>query len=75
VRNILPHVDPLQRIAVLLGVDTSKMLLVSDTDVGLRAGRAAEMATAGMLDGIPLPDELHEADILLVHPADLSRYL
>ena len=41
VRNILPHIDPLQRTAVLLGVSTRNMLLVSDTDVGLRAGCAA----------------------------------
>jgi predicted PurR-regulated permease PerM/beta-phosphoglucomutase-like phosphatase (HAD superfamily) len=75
VRNILPHVDPLQRIAVLLGVSTSNMLLVSDTDVGLRAGRAAEMATAGVLNGIPLPDDLRDADILLLQTGDLSRYL
>ena len=75
VRNILPHIDPLQRTAVLLGVSTRNMLLVSDTDVGLRAGRAAEMATAGVLNGIPLPDDLRDADILLLQTGDLSRDL
>jgi len=75
VRNILPHADPLHRAAVLLGVSTSNMLLVSDTDVGLRAGRAAEMATAGVLNGLPLPDDLRDADILLQKTSDLSRYL
>lgn len=75
VRNILPHIDPLQRTAVLLGINTSNMLLVSDTEVGLRAGRAAEMATAGVLSGIPLPDDLRDADVLLLQTSDLGRYL
>lgn len=75
VRNILPHIDPLQRTAVLLGISTSNMLLVSDTEVGLRAGRAAEMATAGVLNGIPLPDDLRDADVLLLQTSDLARYL
>lgn len=75
VRNTLPHVDPLTRIASLLGVQPSQMLVVSDTDANLRAARAAEMATAGVLNGLSLADAFVDADIVVGSAAQLVDYL
>jgi beta-phosphoglucomutase-like phosphatase (HAD superfamily) len=75
VRNTLPHVEPLMRVANAFGLEAGQLLVVSDTDVGLRAGRAAGMATSGVLGGIPLPDDLREADIVVQDVSHLGEYL
>ena len=75
VKNILPHVEPLARAATKLGLHANQILVVSDTDVGLRAARAAEMATAGVTIGLALPENVRDADIVLPRMGELAAYL
>jgi predicted PurR-regulated permease PerM/phosphoglycolate phosphatase-like HAD superfamily hydrolase len=74
-KNIQPSVDPLQKLATLLRVAPEHMLIVSDTDVGLRSARAAEMATAGVTSGLALADNFVDADIVVATVPDLEEYL
>ncbi len=75
VKNILPQVDPLLKGVALLGVRPDQVLVVSDSDVGLRAARAAEMATAGVHTGLALPDNVRDADLVVADAALLAAYL
>ncbi len=75
VKNILPQVDPLLKGVALLGVRPDQALVVSDSDVGLRAARAAEMATAGVNTGLALPENVSDADIVVADAALLAAYL
>jgi beta-phosphoglucomutase-like phosphatase (HAD superfamily) len=75
VKNILPQVDPLLKGVALLGVQPDQVLVVSDSDVGLRAARAAEMATAGVNTGLALPENVRDADLVVADAALLAAYL
>lgn len=75
VRNILPHADALMKVAQEFNLAPNQILIVSDTDVGLRAGRAAEMATAGVTCGLGTPETLRDADLLLAGPQELANWL
>lgn len=75
VRNLLPHNEGLLKAANQLELQASALLVVSDTDVNLRSGRAIQMATAGILSGLGHRRDLEEADILLERPADLCEWL
>jgi phosphoglycolate phosphatase-like HAD superfamily hydrolase len=74
-RNIQPSIDPLQKIAAVLQVAPEHMLIVSDTDVGLRSARAAEMATAGVTTGLAFADNFVDADIVIASVPALGEYL
>jgi len=74
-KNIQPSVDPLQKIATLLRVAPEHMLIVSDTDVGLRSARAAEMATAGVTSGLAFADNFVDADVVVDSVLELEEYL
>ena len=75
VRNLLPHSEGLLLAAEQLNLQPSSLLIVSDTDVNLRSGRAAEMATAGILGGLGQEHNLNNADILLPSLQELRNYL
>lgn len=75
VKNILPQVDPLLKCVALLGIRPDQALVVSDSDVGLRAARAAEMTTAGVNTGMALPENVRDADVVVADAALLSAYL
>jgi HAD superfamily hydrolase (TIGR01509 family) len=75
VHNILPHVDPLLKVTQLFGVQPNQVLVVSDSDVGLRSARAAEMATAGVTTGLALPENVRDADLVVGDAAVLAAYL
>ncbi len=75
VRNILPQIDPLLKCITLLGIQPSQALVVSDSDAGLRAARAAEMATAGVNTGMALPDNVRDADLVVANATLLAAYL
>jgi phosphoglycolate phosphatase-like HAD superfamily hydrolase len=49
--------------------------MVSDTDVNLRAARAMEMATAGVLTGLGVAEEMREADLVLTSVTELTDWL
>ena len=75
VKNIQPSVDPLQRMATLLHIVPEKMLIVSDTDAGLRSARAAGLATAGVTSGLAFPDNFVDADVVIAGVPELAEYL
>jgi phosphoglycolate phosphatase-like HAD superfamily hydrolase len=74
-RNPLPHSDGLAAIAQKLALNANQILMVSDTDVNLRAARAMEMATAGVLSGLGQAEDMREADLVLTNPSELAEWL
>lgn len=74
-RSFLPHSEGLTTIADRLNLQPAQLLIVSDTDANLRAARAMEMATAGVLTGVGRAEEMHEADLVLVSVAELEQWL
>lgn len=75
VRNLLPHSDALVSAASQLMLEPSQILMVSDTDSNLRAARAAEMATVGVLCGLGEEKDLLESDLVLTTTAELVDWL
>lgn len=75
VRNLLPHSEGLRAAADVLALEPNVVLVVSDTDVNLRSGRAADMATAGALWGLGRRTDLSDADLLLEYPTELCEWL
>jgi HAD superfamily hydrolase (TIGR01549 family) len=76
-RRLKPHPEPVLLAAKELGVDVSRCLMVGDTAVDIRAGRAAGAWTAGVLCGFGREWELAKAGAHLILPstADLHTIL
>ena len=72
-----PDPAPLRWAARCLNVPPEACLMVGDTTVDIRAGRAAGAQTAGVLCGFGEEDELRRAgaDLILPSTADLPNYL
>ncbi|MCC6167358.1 MAG: AI-2E family transporter [Caldilineaceae bacterium] len=75
VRNLLPHSDALVNATARLLLEPHQVLMVSDTDSNLRAARAAEMATVGVLCGLGEEHDLLESDLVLAGSAELVDWL
>ncbi|MFN8495135.1 MAG: AI-2E family transporter [Caldilineaceae bacterium] len=75
VRHLLPHSESLLIMVNRLKLEPNQMLMVSDTDTNLRASRAMEMATAGVLWGLGREQDMREADLVLAHVTELLDYL
>jgi predicted PurR-regulated permease PerM/phosphoglycolate phosphatase-like HAD superfamily hydrolase len=75
VRSLLPRSEGLVLISERLGLTPGQLLMVSDTDVNLRAARAMEMATAGVLSGLGRAEEMTEADLVARTVGDLNEWL
>lgn len=75
VNNLLPHSEGLETIANRLDLHPRQMLMVSDTDVNLRAARAMQMATVGVLNGLGRAQDMRDADLVLPTTADLEEWL
>jgi predicted PurR-regulated permease PerM/beta-phosphoglucomutase-like phosphatase (HAD superfamily) len=74
-RNLLPHSEGLTTIATRLALQPNQILMISDTDVNLRAARAMEMATVGVLNGLGREQDMREADLILPTTAELEEWL
>ncbi len=72
-----PWPDPIFLAAERLGVQPSECLMVGDTTVDLRSGKAAGAQTAGVLCGFGDEEELMalEPDVLLASTTDLAGLL
>lgn len=72
-----PFPDPVLWSAGQLGVDPRNCLMVGDTTVDIRAGRAAGTQTAGVLCGFGEEKELRRAgaDLILPSTAELAQVL
>ena len=75
VRNLLPHSEGLLYLSEQLGVSPEQMLVISDSDVNLRAGRAMGMATAAVLTGLGEEKDMRSADIILQTVCELEEWL
>jgi HAD superfamily hydrolase (TIGR01549 family) len=76
-RRTKPHPEPIFRAAEELGVEPQDCLIVGDTTVDIRAGRAAGAQTAGVLCGFGVRAELERAGahLILSTTADLASIL
>ncbi|MFH1185880.1 MAG: HAD family hydrolase [Chloroflexota bacterium] len=76
-RRTKPFPDPVLLAARELGVSPGSCLMIGDTTVDIRAGRAAGAQTVGVLCGFGEQDELRRngADLILPSTADLGRVL
>ena len=72
-----PFADPILWVARELGVPAESCLMVGDTSVDIRAGKAAGAQTVGVLCGFGEEAELrkHGADMILSSTADLVQVL
>jgi phosphoglycolate phosphatase len=72
-----PHPEPAYWAAARLGLAPQACLMVGDTTVDIRAGRAAGMQTAGVLGGFGERDELERAgaDVILGSVRELPEVL
>ncbi len=69
-----PYPDPILLAAQRMGVEPHECLMIGDTTVDMRAGKAAGAQTAGVLCGFGEEDELRQlgADLILNNTSDLS---
>lgn len=76
-RRTKPHPEPVLRAAEELGVAPHECLIVGDTTVDIRAGRAAGAQTVGVLCGFGERRELERAgaDLIVSTTADLAPVL
>ena len=72
-----PDPAPVRWAAACLGVEPEACLMVGDTTVDIRAGRAAGAQTVGVLCGFGEAQELQQAgaDLILPSTADLIEWL
>lgn len=72
-----PFPDPIQWAAKEMGVAPENCLMIGDTSVDIRAGKAAGAQTAGVLCGFGYENELKHAgaDLILSSTADLIEKL
>ena len=75
-RRTKPFADPILWCAEQMGVIPENCLMIGDTTVDMRAGKAAGAQTVGVLCGFGEEDELirNGADLILDTTAELSRY-
>lgn len=72
-----PYPDPILWVAAQLGVEPHACVLIGDTVVDIRAGKAAGAQTVGVLCGFGSESELRHAgaDLILTSPAELLTIL
>lgn len=72
-----PYPDPIFYAARQLGVRPEECVMIGDTTVDIRAGRAAGAQTIGVLCGFGEEKELRRAgaDLILPTTADVEKYL
>jgi HAD superfamily hydrolase (TIGR01549 family) len=76
-RHTKPYPDPILWVAEQMGVPPEACLMIGDTTVDIRAGRAAGAQTIGVLCGFGEEAELRGrgADMILHETAELSQVL
>jgi len=76
-RRMKPHPEPLLYAAAQMGVRPEECLMIGDTTIDVRTGRAAGAQTVGVLCGFGTERELKEAgaDLILLTTSDLLGVL
>ena len=75
VRHMKPHPMPVQAAAQELGVPAEQCIMVGDTVVDVRAGKAAGALAVGVRSGFGQDGDFNEADLVLDSPAQLVLWL
>ncbi len=77
VLRMKPHPEPLLRAAALLGVSSTRCIMVGDTSMDMRSARRAGALAVGVLSGFGTRAELERggAQIILDKAADLAALL
>jgi len=75
VHRLKPHPEPVFKAAQGLELTTEQCVMVGDTLADIRAGRAANAATVGVLTGFGTREDLNEADLVLDSVVDLVNWL
>jgi phosphoglycolate phosphatase len=75
VRHLKPNPEPVLLAAKKLGVSPSQCVMVGDTSVDLRAAKAAEALTVGVLCGFGEEHDFEESDLILSSTAQLRTWL
>jgi HAD superfamily hydrolase (TIGR01549 family) len=70
-----PHPMPIRLAAEKLGVKAEQCIVVGDTGVDIRAGKAAGSLAVGVRCGFGQDGDFREADLVLDKPADLIGWL
>jgi HAD superfamily hydrolase (TIGR01509 family) len=70
-----PHPMPVRMAAEKLGVKPEQCIMVGDTGVDIRAGKAAGSLAVGVRCGFGEDGDFREADLVLDKPADLTGWL
>ncbi len=74
-RRLKPHPAPIRLAAERLNIPVENVLMVGDTQMDVRAAKAAGALSAAVLCGFGEIEELQDADIILNTPAELWRWL
>jgi len=75
VRSLLPHGEGLLFLTEQFQLLPDQILLVSDTDTNLRAGRAMGMAVAGVLSGLGETGDMDETNLTVDAVPELEEWL
>lgn len=70
-----PHPMPVRLAAEKLGIKAEQCIVVGDTGVDMRAGKAAGSLAVGVRCGFGQDRDFREADLVLDKPADLTAWL
>jgi phosphoglycolate phosphatase len=66
---------PVRLAAEKLGVKAEQCIMVGDTSVDIRAGKAAGSLAVGVRCGFGHDGDLREADLVLDNPSELTGWL
>ncbi len=75
VRSLLPHGEGLLLLTERFHLAPDQILVVSDTDTNLRAGRAMGMAVAGVLSGLGEEKDMDETNLTVSAVPELEEWL
>lgn len=74
-RRLKPHPAPIRMAAETLGVPVTQCVMVGDTNVDVRAAKAAGALAVGVLCGFGEREDFAEADLILDSTAQLDGWL
>ncbi len=75
VRRLKPHPMPVLKAAEKLGVSPRQCVMVGDTEVDVRAAKAAGALAVGVLCGFGESDDFGEADLVIESTAQVGEWL
>ncbi len=75
VSRLKPHPMPVRAAASRLGLPAARCVMVGDTQVDVRAAKAAGALVVGVLCGFGEEQDFHSADLIIRTTGELGKYL